>query len=330
MFGMFVLWVDQPDPSPSGFEEIVEDPLVSTDWIQAGIVVAVTLLVAFIANRIRALDRRAHRRAGLCLARDRSNDRLRSRGDRADLCPQRARGADRPAPGCTGYQRSGARARLAGRGRELLRVADPAIAAAVHHRRHGRARRAHRCREGHRLADRGDSRSLDGTWIRVPNSKVLTDPIVTLTTESFRRSRLTVGVAYDTNLAVAADVIAEALQRVARICDDPPPLVVVGEFGELEHRSLRVLLARQRHTGPARCHARRDAGDPSGVRRPRDHLHVSADGRVAWRRRRRRTVRRVGRRAAGRVYTEHPAVPGGRGTRSPPSTSRGWVPWRRS
>jgi len=74
----------------------------------------------------------------------------------------------------------------------------------------------------HRRPDSGARlRSLDGTWIRIPNARVLKDPIETLTTEAVRRSRLTVGVAYDTNLADATDVIAAALERVARICDDP-------------------------------------------------------------------------------------------------------------
>jgi len=74
-------------------------------------------------------------------------------------------------------------------------------------------------------------RGLDGSWIRVPNAQVLKDPIVTLTQEPYRRSSLTVGVAYASDLQRCTEVLLEALGRVARIRSDPPPLAIVREFG---------------------------------------------------------------------------------------------------
>ena len=75
-------------------------------------------------------------------------------------------------------------------------------------------------------------RGLDGTMIRVPNADVLKNPIVTLTRERLRRSELVVGVAYDSNLERATEVILEAVGRVDRIVDVPEPMVLLTRFGE--------------------------------------------------------------------------------------------------
>lgn len=72
---------------------------------------------------------------------------------------------------------------------------------------------------------------LDGTIIRIPNSEVLADSIVNLTRNAHRRSVLTVGVAYDTDLERATGVLRDAAERVRRIPDAPPPFVVLRQFG---------------------------------------------------------------------------------------------------
>lgn len=74
-------------------------------------------------------------------------------------------------------------------------------------------------------------RSLDGTAIRIPNAKVTDNDIVNLTWNTVRRSRLDVGVAYDTDLDVATAALGIAVARVQRIELDPPPLVMLREFG---------------------------------------------------------------------------------------------------
>ena len=71
---------------------------------------------------------------------------------------------------------------------------------------------------------------LDGTQIRIPNSEVLLTPIVNLTRAPLRRSELVVGVAYDTNLDRATEVIRSSVDRVERISARPEPLVLLREF----------------------------------------------------------------------------------------------------
>ena len=74
-------------------------------------------------------------------------------------------------------------------------------------------------------------RGLDGSMIRIPNLEVLNSAIVNLTRESARRSELQVGVAYDSNLEVAARVLGEAVARVPRIRNVPRPQVLLRRFG---------------------------------------------------------------------------------------------------
>lgn len=75
-------------------------------------------------------------------------------------------------------------------------------------------------------------RGLDGSMIRIPNMEVLNSPIVNLTRESARRSELQVGVAYDSNLDDATRVLGEAVTRVTRIRNVPQPQVLLRQFGE--------------------------------------------------------------------------------------------------
>ncbi len=74
-------------------------------------------------------------------------------------------------------------------------------------------------------------RGLDGSAVRVPNSEVAAGPIVNLTSETLRRSELEVGVAYDTNLQAAAQCLAEALERVERVSAHPPAQALLTRFG---------------------------------------------------------------------------------------------------
>ncbi len=75
-------------------------------------------------------------------------------------------------------------------------------------------------------------RGLDGTQIRVPNANVTAATIINLTREPIRRSSLSVGVAYETNLQFATEVIRDALGRVPRVLTEPPPSINLSGFGE--------------------------------------------------------------------------------------------------
>ena len=72
----------------------------------------------------------------------------------------------------------------------------------------------------------------DGKHIRLPNANLANATIVNLTREPVRRSELAVGVAYDTDLEQATDVIYEALERVPRVLLDPEPEVFLEGFGD--------------------------------------------------------------------------------------------------
>lgn len=74
-------------------------------------------------------------------------------------------------------------------------------------------------------------RGLDGSQIRVPNGEVLGTAIVNLTREDLRRSELTVGVAYDSNLDEVTEVLTAAVGRVERIAKVPAPWVMLRQFG---------------------------------------------------------------------------------------------------
>lgn len=74
-------------------------------------------------------------------------------------------------------------------------------------------------------------RALDHTVVRLPNSEVAAGPIVNLTSEPLRRSELEVGVAYDTNLENAAQCLAEALGQVQRVSAEPPAQALLTRFG---------------------------------------------------------------------------------------------------
>jgi small-conductance mechanosensitive channel len=74
-------------------------------------------------------------------------------------------------------------------------------------------------------------RGLDASMIRIPNGEVLTTTIVNLTRESLRRSQIQVGVAYDTDLERATEVLIEATGRVQRVERYPAPLIVLTQFG---------------------------------------------------------------------------------------------------
>ena len=75
-------------------------------------------------------------------------------------------------------------------------------------------------------------RALDGTHVRIPNANVVGATIVNLTREPVRRSSMTVGVAYDTDLQDATAAVYEALGRVPRVLADPAPAVNLDGFGD--------------------------------------------------------------------------------------------------
>lgn len=75
-------------------------------------------------------------------------------------------------------------------------------------------------------------RSYDGERVLIPCSEVLDNPIINHTARGSRRTTLTVGVAYATDLDRAREVVSRAVNGVDEVRATPPPEVWVEAFGE--------------------------------------------------------------------------------------------------
>jgi small-conductance mechanosensitive channel len=317
--------VGQVDPPSIDFDELVDDSLTGADWIQAGAIVLISIVVAVIVNRV-----------------------ARTIGERtigpgfASLLIARTIGYVIVLVGFI-YALGGLGVRIGpllgalGIGGLVLALALQGVAENFFGALILQSRRPFTIGDTVELGEHVgvvkdiDSRtvvmrSLDGTWVRIPNAQVLKDPIVTMTAEPLRRSRLTVGVAYDTNLEHAAAVIGQSLERTARVCDDPAPLVVLRQFGS----SSIEFDAYYWHASdvPAELAARHDvmlaihqafADEGITIAFPQVVVWSGADADVAP---------YGAAPVAGEVFTEHAAVPAGRQRTTTPSSSS-WLPWRR-
>lgn len=75
-------------------------------------------------------------------------------------------------------------------------------------------------------------RTWDGRRVYLPNAQVYTSPIVNYTRSEARRIEITLGVAYDTDLARAQEVALEAVRALPGVKEEPAPSVVFHTFGE--------------------------------------------------------------------------------------------------
>lgn len=72
----------------------------------------------------------------------------------------------------------------------------------------------------------------DGEEVHIPNATVVNDPLTNLTVQGERRSTVSVGVAYGTDLEEARRVIREAAESENLVLPDPEVEAVVTEFGD--------------------------------------------------------------------------------------------------
>ena len=313
----------QADPVPVDFGELVDDSLTGADWIRAGIVVVASIVLAVVLNRI-----------------------ARSIGERtigpgfASLLIARTIGYVVVLVGII-YALGGLGVRIGpllgalGIGGLVLALALQGVVENFFGALILQSRRPFTIGDTVELGDHVGvvkdidartvvMRGLDGTWIRIPNSKVLGDPIVTMTAEPIRRSRVTVGVAYDTDLARATEVIVSALDRVARICDDPPPLVVLRSFGDSSiDFDVDVWHASD---VPAERAARHDVILAIHQAFAAEGITIAFPQVVVWPGETEgEPYDEIG---GDEVFTEHAAVPGGR-ERTTQRSAGGWRPWRR-
>ncbi len=75
-------------------------------------------------------------------------------------------------------------------------------------------------------------RTPDGTKVVLPSSTVLNEPIQNLTAFSNRRTTVTVGVAYDTDLDRAAEIIVAATASADGVLEEPQPDAFVEDLAE--------------------------------------------------------------------------------------------------
>ncbi len=75
-------------------------------------------------------------------------------------------------------------------------------------------------------------RTGDNKTVIVPNAKLLDDNIVNYSTKPTRRVDLTVGVAYDADLAEVKKILADIAAKDGRVKADPAPLIAVSELAD--------------------------------------------------------------------------------------------------
>ena len=76
-----------------------------------------------------------------------------------------------------------------------------------------------------------DMKTTDGRMVTIPNSTILSNPIINYTRSAFRRVELPVGVSYDSDPAVARQAVLEAIKTVPGYVGDPEPSVIFHTFG---------------------------------------------------------------------------------------------------
>lgn len=74
-------------------------------------------------------------------------------------------------------------------------------------------------------------RTPDGDMVRLPSADVIKNPIINHTEFGKRRTTLDVGVAYGTDLSVAARLAVQAAREAEGVLNDPAPQALVHTFG---------------------------------------------------------------------------------------------------
>jgi small conductance mechanosensitive channel len=75
-------------------------------------------------------------------------------------------------------------------------------------------------------------RTWDGRHVLIPNSDVYVHPIVNFRQSPRRRLEVQVGIAYDADLARAAEVALAAVRSLPGVIDSPVPVAVSQRFGD--------------------------------------------------------------------------------------------------
>lgn len=74
--------------------------------------------------------------------------------------------------------------------------------------------------------------AIDGTEVVIPNQTMLSETLISYSTNPFRRLELVVGVDYNTDLPMVTSLIKGIIDKNKDIVVKPEPLVLVDEFGD--------------------------------------------------------------------------------------------------
>ncbi|HSP83804.1 MAG TPA: mechanosensitive ion channel domain-containing protein [Gillisia sp.] len=66
----------------------------------------------------------------------------------------------------------------------------------------------------------------------IPNGQLTNDNIINYTVEGKRRSSITIGISYDSDIKLAKEILLELLKEQEKILKDPEPMVVVTELAD--------------------------------------------------------------------------------------------------
>lgn len=84
-------------------------------------------------------------------------------------------------------------------------------------------------------------RTLDNTYISVPNSLITSSPVINYSEQGKLRITVYVSIGYDESIAHARQVLIEAVEGIKGVLKKPEPMVVVKELGESAvHLMVRV------------------------------------------------------------------------------------------
>jgi len=74
--------------------------------------------------------------------------------------------------------------------------------------------------------------TFDNREVIIPNGNLANSDIINMSTQETRRTEITVGVAYGTNIKQAKEIILNILANDPRVLEDPAPFVALNNFGD--------------------------------------------------------------------------------------------------
>jgi small conductance mechanosensitive channel len=74
--------------------------------------------------------------------------------------------------------------------------------------------------------------TFDNREVIIPNGNLANSDIINMSTQETRRTEITVGVAYGTNIKQAKEIILKIFANDPRVLEEPAPFVALNNFGE--------------------------------------------------------------------------------------------------